>query len=235
MAAPRAVFFDAAGTLFETRRPVGETYAALAGSYGKEVLAAEIQERFRRTFATMPPLAFSAAGAAIAELERGWWREFVRRVFEPYGPFPDFDSYFARLFSHFARASSWILYPETIEVLAALRARGLDLGVISNFDSRLRGILEGLGIDRYFSAVVLSSEAGYAKPSKEIFAAALARLRIEDPATAMHVGDAPENDALGAARAGLIGVLVRRDGKPADGPFYAVQDLRGILPLIESL
>lgn len=235
MALPRAIFFDAAGTLFETVRPVGETYAAFAREHGKKVSALEIQESFRRAFASMPPLAFSAPPGAVAELERAWWRELVRRVFERYGPFPGFDAYFDRLFSHFAQPGSWALYPETEEVLAALQAKGLQLAVISNFDSRLRGILRGLGIDGHFSAVFLSSEIGYAKPSTEIFAAALARLGIEEPARAMHVGDTLENDALGAARAGLVAVLVDRSGKAPRGAIPAVADLRGILPLLERL
>ena len=59
--------------------------------------------------------------------------------------FQRFDEYFAELFAYFAQPKAWTLYPEVTETLSALEKRGMILSVISNFDSRLIGILEGLG------------------------------------------------------------------------------------------
>ncbi len=52
----KAIFFDAAGTLIKTTRPVGESYALLAKKHGMEVLPEEIRERFRFCFSSAPPL-----------------------------------------------------------------------------------------------------------------------------------------------------------------------------------
>jgi putative hydrolase of the HAD superfamily len=73
------------------------------------------------------------------------------------------------LFEFFARAEAWKLYPETIEILEQLKKRGLILGVISNFDSRLFGLLDGLGIAHFFDLVVISTQVGAAKPEAAIF------------------------------------------------------------------
>ena len=64
----KAVFFDAAGTLIKPARRVGESYAAIAAKYGKDVSPAELFERFRICFDGAPPLAFP--GAATADIER---------------------------------------------------------------------------------------------------------------------------------------------------------------------
>ena len=88
-----------------------------------------------------------------------------------------------------------------LETLASLRARGIDLAVVSNWDVGLEEHLERLGAARLFSTIVTSAEAGAAKPDPAIFRVALDRLGV-DPARAVHIGDEPE-DAEGAAAAGL--------------------------------
>ncbi len=230
----KAIFFDAAGTLIRTARPVGKSYALLAKSYGKEVLPQEIAERFKTCFSSAPPLAFPKAKAKkLKDLERAWWKVVVRRVFEPFGTFNRFDDYFSELFRYFGRTEAWSLYPEAIETLSALKKLGLTLAVISNFDSRLLGILDGLGIASRFDTVILSSQAGYAKPAPEIFHTALRLygLRAEE---ALHIGDSPDKDAAGACGAGLKGVLLDRKGKAMSDSFPRVKNLKEILHLINS-
>jgi len=230
----KTVFFDAAGTLMRPVRPVGESYALVAGNYGMSVPAAEVSARFRACFGNAPPLAFPAAeNNGIRELERGWWRALVARVFEPYGRFERFDEYFTDLFAYFSRADSWRLFPETEETLASLKRRGLKLAVISNFDSRLFGILEGLGVAAEFESILISSHAGYAKPAPEIFRLALERHHTR-PAEALHVGDSVEKDAEGARGAGIQGVLLDRNAKLKAAGFPKIKNLSELLPLVEN-
>lgn len=206
----RAVFFDAAGTLLTVRGAVGEIYARLARAHGKEAAASELEARFRRCFPQTPALAFpGAAPEHIPQLERQWWRDLVQRVFAPLGPFPAFEACFDALFACFAHPRSWQLYPDTEDTLSRLRYGGLRLGIISNFDSRLFGLLNGLGIAHFFDAVVISTRAGAAKPQRAIFLQALSALDVR-PEQALHVGDSYEADIVGAHAAGLVPVLIDR-------------------------
>src|SRR5213079_115065 len=91
--------------------------------------------------------------------------------------------------------------PEVSEVLTKLRTR-FELAVISNFDGRLRFILEHLGISKFFSHVFISSELGADKPDPEIYRRASSFIRLE-PSEVLHVGDDPERDWKGATAAGL--------------------------------
>ena len=208
----KAVFFDAAGTLFTVNGSVGEIYARLARRYGKEVSVADLEAGFRRCFAIAPPMAFPGAPAEqVRMLEKQWWRNLVHNVFAPLGPFPWFADYFEALFAYFATADAWRLYPETLEVLATLKSRDLRLGVISNFDSRLFGLLDGLGIAAFFDPVITSTHVGAAKPDAAIFNRALSHHRLR-PDEALHVGDSYEADIMGARAAGLASVLVDRRG-----------------------
>jgi putative hydrolase of the HAD superfamily len=206
----KAVYFDAAGTLIKPARRVGESYAAIAAKHGKQVTASEMFARFRVCFDGAPRLAFP--GAALGELdrlERDWWKNLVGQVFEPFGPFDSFDDCFAELFDYFAEPSAWALFPEVLDTLDLLERRGVTLAVISNFDSRLVGILDGLGVGSRFADVFVSSRVGYAKPDRRIFDLALSRYGLR-PEDAIHIGDSETNDFHGARNAGLNALLIDR-------------------------
>lgn len=230
----KAVFFDAAGTLIKPARSVGESYAAIAAKHGKEVSSTNITERFRTCFDAAPRLAFpSATEDTVAALERDWWKSLVAQVFEPWSPFVRFEEYFAELFAYFASPNAWTLYPEVLETLTSLKERDLILDVISNFDSRLVRILDGLGAGAQFENIFVSSRVGYAKPDGRIFNAALSYHGLA-PAQALHVGDSEINDLRGANQAGLKGILVERGKTSAAQASDRIDSLRSILALLDD-
>jgi putative hydrolase of the HAD superfamily len=48
-----------------------------------------------------------------------------------------------------------------------LKRRGLKLGIISNWDDRLRPLLRELQLDSYFDSIVISGEAGRKSPTRK--------------------------------------------------------------------
>lgn len=230
----KAVFFDAAGTLMRPARRVGESYGVIAAKYGVVVSSAEISERFRACFEAAPRLAFPGAKRnELPALERDWWKRLVAEVFKPWATFTSFDDYFEELFSYFAAPDAWQLYPDVLETLSALKDHGVILDVISNFDSRLVKILDGLGAAPWFDQIILSSEVGFAKPDREIFTVALQRHGLSGH-DALHVGDSETNDLHGANNAGLKGVLVDRDNHASPGAHSCVRSLKELLSLLDE-
>lgn len=207
----RAVFFDVAGTLIVPRERIGQSYARLARDYGLEADGQAVGAAFRRAFHAAPGLAFGPGHepGELRRLEREWWRRVVVDTFAGFGQFRDFDGYFAALFDFLADPANWQADAEAEPLLAELRRRGHTLGVISNFDYRVYGILRGLGLSPYFDSITISSEAGWAKPAREIFAQALAQLGAA-PGEALHVGDSEHMDLAGALGAGIAAVLIDR-------------------------
>jgi putative hydrolase of the HAD superfamily len=207
----KALFFDAAGTLFETREPVGHSYSKIARAYGVDASSELINAAFRRVFHDATPLAFGPGRTAreLRRLERDWWRDLVSKTFAGFGEFTDFEAYFDSLFEFFADPAHWMADPEALPTLKTLREQGLTLGVISNFDYRLYRILDGLGLASWFDSVTISSEAGYAKPSPQLFEKALESHHLEAN-EAIHVGDSEHLDLAGASAAGIVAVLINR-------------------------
>jgi putative hydrolase of the HAD superfamily len=230
----KAVYFDAAGTLIKPARRVGESYAAIAAKHGKTVAPAELFERFRICFDAAPRLAFlNAPAGEIEALERDWWKTLVAQVFEPWGRFDNFDEYFNELFDYFAQPNAWALFPEVMDTLAALSDRSVTLAVISNFDSRLLAILDGLGAGACFADVLVSSRIGYAKPDRQIFAAALARHGLAAD-EALHVGDSEANDLQGAQNAGLRALLIDRNPAADRARPNRIATLQQIISLLDA-
>jgi putative hydrolase of the HAD superfamily len=99
------------------------------------------------------------------------------------------------------------LLPSVHGLLWAMRAAGLRLAVVSNWDASLADVLEELGLAELLDAVVTSAEAGAAKPDPAVFLLALERLGL-GPEEVVHVGDSPELDLAGAEAAGIRAILV---------------------------
>lgn len=210
-AAKKAVLFDAAGTLIEVARPVGETYAEIASIFGSTADEAALSRAFRIAWGTMPPLAFpDHATSGLESAEYDWWKELVERTFGQVEGSANLDGCFERLFDHYADPRAWRVFPDVRETLRTLRERDIALAVVSNFDSRLPPLLEALGLAPFFQAIVHSSAAGAAKPAREIFDLALALVGVE-AGQALHVGDSPTADLEGARAAGIDALLIQRD------------------------
>ena len=102
-------------------------------------------------------------------------------------------------------------YPDAPAALAVLRARGLRLACVSNWDVSLPRVLERCGLGAAFDVVVTSAGAGSRKPDPAIFELALERCGCR-PGQVLHVGDSAEEDAAGAEAAGIRCLLIDRDG-----------------------
>lgn len=217
----RAVLFDAAETLFTTRGSVGEIYASIASRHGSRAEPEAIQAAFARHFAGSGPLS--------VQDQKQWWKDVVHRVFTDVGMVENFDEFFDRLYDKFRDSQGWMLFPETFQVLEQLRGLNLKLGIISNFDTRVYSVLDSLGIQSFFDAVITSSEAGYSKPDSRIFNVAVEKLGVPAPSILM-VGDNPNDDVEPALKAGLDAVLVdRRDRYIARTKLRRISSLREVL------
>lgn len=116
------------------------------------------------------------------------------------------EALFEELYQYYIRPEAWQLAPGAVSALNKLRAAGVRLAVVSNFDTRLRPILTALEVDKLFDAVVVSAEVGAEKPNPVIFETAMQQLGVR-PYEVVHVGDDRRNDVWGARDAGVAAWL----------------------------
>ncbi|MDP8963265.1 MAG: HAD family hydrolase [Cyanobacteriota bacterium] len=215
---PKVIFLDAVGTLFGIRGSVGQVYSAIARQFGVEVPAQALNEAFYQAFAaSQPPLFPGTEPEEIPQCEFEWWRVIALRTFQHVGvlnQFADFTDFFDELYNHFATAEPWFIYPDVLPALEGWRRIGIQLGVLSNFDSRLYFVLKALKLEEYFTSVTISTETGAAKPDPQIFATALEK-HFCAAKDAWHVGDSFKEDYQGAKAAGLRPILLERTAQMA--------------------
>lgn len=203
---PKVIFLDAMGTLFDLKQSVGEIYQQYAQKYDVEIETDPLEKAFIESFKAAPSLAFPTNKlAAIKQQEFDWWKQVVSATFvqlELLNKFTDFDAFFSEIYFYFGTREPWYILPGTIESLTRWRDRGIELGVISNFDSRLIELLKHLDLDHFFSSITISSVAGFAKPAANIFQIALSKHNFAS-GEAWHIGDSLTEDYQGAKNAGL--------------------------------
>src|SRR6058998_1457973 len=198
----KAVFFDAVGTLFRLTKTVGDHYDYVGGEVGLDLDAQNLERAFHTAWRQMPQRA--AINGPREDDDKGWWRELVDLVLKQVAPSLsefDRDNFFEIAYEHFAEAGVWELHSEVPAVLEKLRPR-FQLAVISNFDGRLRLILQDLGVSKFFSYIFISSELGADKPDPEIYRRAVSLMKLH-PNEVLHVGDDSQRDWEAASAAGL--------------------------------
>ena len=215
----KVIFLDAAGTLFDVRGSVGEVYQKLANSFGVTVDSEQLNAAFFQSFVDSNPMAFPGIEAAkIPQLEFDWWLGVSAKAFQIAGvfnQFSDFPNFFAELYAHFATAEPWFVYPDVFPALNKWQQQGIELAVVSNFDSRIYAVLKALNLAEYFTSVTISTEAGAAKPDSKIFTAALQKHNCIAE-NVVHIGDSFTADYCGAASAGLKAIWLNRQQEKVD-------------------
>lgn len=127
--------------------------------------------------------------------------------------------------------------PGAVSTLGALRERGIATGLVSNCTEEVALVWETTAFAGLFDAEVFSATAGCAKPEREIYELALARLGV--PASeALFVGDGANDELRGAEEVGLTPVLVTPNGEEPlwdglrDWPGLRVGSIPEVLDLV---
>lgn len=231
----KTIFFDAGHTLIHAHPSLGEIYTNVTKSFGIHVppdrFAAEFAATFKEFVANIP----SNDIVGTDEQDYRMWYDITKRIYDetPELHALDYRRWFDLLYDTFGHATVWRMYPETESILAELRQRGLRLGIISNWDTRLKTIVRELGLHKLIDGLFISSEVGYRKPDKRIFDRAIEATAAR-PQETIHVGDTYEEDVVGALGAGIAPIFIdrRNTGAPKKNGVRTIETLSELLDLV---
>lgn len=248
----RAVLIDMGGVLLE----FGNAEGLPLGRHdfrGREALLALLRERGGGR-ARPAPAARSEPRFGQEELEEilfaPWKRDHARRY--DLGREADWHPHLARLrrrthrrFSDRRILSTWFApFAETVtpipgagEALAALRATGLPLALVSNIPLPAvlyEPLLARHGMLAAFAVRQWSYEVGSRKPSPAMLLAALAELGVP-PAEAIMVGDRRSADVVAGRSAGVRTVWLRSADAVGPPPDFTIERMEELPRLVRSL
>lgn len=206
----KLVTFDVTDTLLRFSRPPEMQYAMAARHLGcqnieEQALSVCFGKHFKRMARDYPNF-----GKGSKYDWRWWWRTLVMDIFR--------DSHrhlseamlgrvAEQLIEDYATKDCWTKIEMAERMVDLARVHGKHVGIISNFDPRLSYILEAMKIPTDF--IVTSYDVGIQKPCPEIFDYALSLCHPPVfPSEALHFGNTPKLDYVGAKRAGWASILV---------------------------
>jgi putative hydrolase of the HAD superfamily len=237
MSAPRAVFFDFAGTLFSDRtlrdvhlaqlRFVADTIAVNASD---AELRASYREGMGVAYRSIAPRPYylhrELFGAAFAAMAQSLGGEFGHDQVER-----AVDRQYA------ATIESAALRPDCLDTVRELRRRGLHVQIVSNIDDeQLDGLVQRLGLAPAIDAWTSSEAAQSCKPDPGIYQYALQKAGCE-PADVLFVGDSPVHDITGPAAVGMSTALLvadARPGAPDASPDFVIEHLGQVVEIVEQ-
>ncbi len=224
---PAVVFFDVGGTLLYFNVEPSALYSRIVKDHGAQIPPDALYRSMREVESEQPvPLGLTV------QSEAEYWRAYNVQILRRLGvdPTPALLDEVDRRFREELRLQP---YAESLEVLEAVRDRGIRLGVISNASHGILGDLERAGMTGFFEHIVYSQAVGVAKPDPRIFHEALQRFAVA-PGDTWHIGDNVVADIEGARGVGIRPVLVRRRSEEPPEGVATVEDLRGVLDLLQG-
>jgi putative hydrolase of the HAD superfamily len=200
---PKAVIFDVDFTIARPGPDLGpDGYARLGARHGLELDAESYDAARRAAFATLkrhPEL----------DHDQEIWILFTQRIIEGMGGSGDTYAAAAEMTANWEQAHHFELFDDVRPALAALRAQGLKLGLLSNTERDLGAFVAHHRLE--VDAVLTSRLHGKTKPHEAIFLRMLELLDVQ-PSDAVMVGDTIEDDVEGARAVGMRAILVDREG-----------------------
>jgi putative hydrolase of the HAD superfamily len=157
---------------------------------------------------------------------------YTRRIIERMGGSGStVDACAREIYDEWAGSHHFELYDEVPDVLRALGAKGVRIGLVSNSHRCLDSFQAHFELRGLIDVGISSPDHGFMKPHPSIFAEALQRLGVVPP-DALMVGDSIRHDIEGALGAGMRAALVYRS--LAAHPRAAELSARGV-PILRSL
>ena len=200
---PKAVIFDVDFTIAKPGPDLGpEGYVRLGARHGLELDAERYDDARRAAFATLrrhPEL----------DHDQEIWILFTERIIEGMGGRGDTYAAAAEMTANWEHAHHFELFDDARPALAALRAVGVKVGLLSNTERDLAAFVAHHHLE--VDAVLTSRLHGKTKPHEAIFLRMLELLDVQ-PAEAVMVGDTLEDDVEGARAVGMRAILVDREG-----------------------
>jgi putative hydrolase of the HAD superfamily len=228
------VFFDAGETILHPHPSFPELFAKVCRDHGIQVDPDQVSELQQRLAPYLVDLAAESGvdnPSLSADDSRTFWSYLYRRFLGELGI--EDETLTTRLYDVFSHPSSYALFDDVLPAISELQEMGVRLGLISNFEEWLEGMLVELEVGHVFDVTVISGIEGIEKPDPEIYEVAIGRAGVSAE-RALHVGDSMALDVEPARSIGLQTVLLDRNDRYSEVDARRIRSLAEVPVLLRS-
>jgi putative hydrolase of the HAD superfamily len=220
--------FDVGGTLItfdQARR--AQAYADRAARVGVMVSTPDVLRVLDALDAELPARTQRIKLSLVSEAEqRVFWLDFWAEGFRRVGvPNADALVFADELLDSANGGNFQSVFEDTVPALQALKARGKQLGIISNWSPNCEPLLRNLGLADFFDFFVVSGILGIEKPDPRIFHAAI-QISGHAVSELVYVGDSIFHDVEGARSVDMDAFLIDRANRYPQFEGARLRDLR---------
>jgi putative hydrolase of the HAD superfamily len=219
-----AVFFDLGQTLVRPFPSFPELFAQVCAEHTVSLSEGGVRDLLCLIDAEIAREQAGGGGfsRSIEDSRRFWTGLYCRVLESRYPGYP--EALPAALFNRFSSPSSYRLYDDVLPALSALRAAGVRLAIISNWEAWAEEMVDLLTLRPFFDVTLISGVTGIEKPDARIFRMAIEATGVP-AARALHVGDNPAHDCDAAYAVGITPVLLDRYDRHPVSPWTRITDL----------
>jgi putative hydrolase of the HAD superfamily len=226
----RGVFFDVGETLVHPAPSFPELFVAVLAGEGHVRETEDVGEASKAVFRGFSDAArANALWTTSPDRSRRFWLGVYGAMLAEL-ELPGDDGLADALYATFTDPANYALFDDVMPALDALG--DVPVGIVSNFEAWLVGLLGRLGVRDRFAVVAISGIEGIEKPDPRLFELALARAGVR-ASEAAYVGDNPEFDVDPARAVGMTPVLIDRRGRFPDAACERIEDLRELGDALE--
>ncbi|MBE7410560.1 MAG: HAD-IA family hydrolase [Leptospiraceae bacterium] len=213
------IYLDVGDTLIHIKTNPGKIYYdilkshnIIQASYDKELLKKYFFDSWK-FMNSKAPLNFQCRYTNHKYGNDGFWKELIGYFLSFFEKTELTEKVYLDIVNTFNDPNSWAIDETFFNLKEFSDKKNIQLGIISNWDIRLRSLLKNMNLLKYFTHIVISSEFGYEKPSEKIFIEG-EKLAQVSPKNLIYVGDKPELDYFPPRKLGWNTFLISSNNDP---------------------
>lgn len=213
----KLITFDITGTLLKYRSSPAIEYLKTLNKHGIEVKLSTLEDLINKNWYLMTK-AHPNFGLNTGLGWDNYWRTYARNVFHEAFQIENITdnvplkAIIDDLMETYSTGETFKVQNGAIELLEYLKKEQVSMGVMSNYDPRVKCMIKNLGLSHYFQFILSSYEVRSEKPDVKIFREAESYVtKGINRELFLHVGDSYLLDFKGAKNAGWSACLVHND------------------------
>lgn len=231
----KAVFFDVGNTLLLPYPSVEDVCVEILAEHGYHIDPSGLLPALQQADQAYEEQYWKDDRFWLREVDAAdFWTGLYELMLRQVGLDGDARAIASQVYNAFGQAERWRPFEDVVPAFEQMKAMGYNLGIISNWDTRLPSLMIETGLAKYLDFVISSAGVGFLKPQPQIFELALDRAGIS-AAEAVHVGDHYYADIMGARSVGITPVLIDRRHKVATSDCLIINNLGELVEYLRRL